>query len=72
MLMAVSTGVLEQQLAVLAGAAPPVTHLSPIRTGEAPNSAYEEDSSRSGKRQASSRGLNFRHLQSTSWTVVNE
>lgn len=46
MLMAVSTGVLEQQLAVLAGAAPPATHLSLIRTGEAPNSAYEEDSSR--------------------------
>lgn len=42
MLMAVSAGVLEQQLAVLAGAAPPVTHLCPIRTGEVPNSACSQ------------------------------
>lgn len=42
MLMAVSAGVLEQQLAELAGAAPPVTHLSPIRTGKAPNSACSQ------------------------------
>lgn len=42
MLMAVSAGALEQRLAVPAGAALPVTHLSPIRTGEAPNSACSQ------------------------------
>lgn len=40
MVMAVSVGVLEQQLAALAGAAPPVTHLSLIR--EASNSARSQ------------------------------
>lgn len=42
MLMAVSAGVLEQELAAQAGAAPPVTHLSLIRTGEGPNSARSQ------------------------------